>query len=283
MVTFFKKSSLLYVENVSKTINHINRTTMKKVKHVFGDNVYLITSKSVARNPLFKSNEDLKNFKNLASEYLSPVCEVYGFAHLQNEFQYLIRIKEREELEQFFRQKKLSQIKNSGHDLYSLNAILPPESYKIFSQEVSNLLNKYVKQYNKVHGRSGSLMASRYRKILIESEEEMMEWIERLNAQEELYTYNGEWKVPDDNGLNEEDCLLCSETLYAEDEDEVGEVGEDKRRSAAEICGIKNFIKYLRGSLEKCFEHAVPFSIFARNYEKLIDSYQEKFHCKPPW
>ncbi len=165
-----------------------------KAKHVFGGHVYLISNFGVARNPIFKDEIDLIFFKEKFKEYLGEICEVYGSSHQINQFQYLIKIKERKELEDFYLKKMASQKKNVSHNLYGNEEGEIPESYLIFSQEVSNFLNSVAKKFNFRHGRKGSLFGDRYGKILVESEEEMQRWRERLRGLEALVHFEEGWK-----------------------------------------------------------------------------------------
>ena len=112
-----------------------------KVVHVFGGHIYLISSFGVARNPIYEEQRDIKFFKQNIKKYLGEICEIYAYAHQHNQFQYLIRINERHILESFFYKKQASQQKNESHNLYGLDSPTIPDSYLIFSQEVSNCLN----------------------------------------------------------------------------------------------------------------------------------------------
>ncbi len=164
-----------------------------KVRHVFGGHVYLISNFGVARNPIFKDKKDLDFFKKKFAEYLGDICDVYANSHQLNQFQYLVKIKDREELESFYIKKMKEKKKNVGHDLYGDGEI--PDSYLIFSQEVSNLLNSVAKKFNFRHGRKGSLFGERYTKILVESEKEMGEWKERMENLEGLVDFAEEWSA----------------------------------------------------------------------------------------
>ena len=77
-----------------------------KVDHVFGGHIYVISSFGVARNPIIKDNKDLAFFRSKVNKYLGEICEIYAYSHQINQFQYLVKIKERTELESFFHEKK---------------------------------------------------------------------------------------------------------------------------------------------------------------------------------
>lgn len=185
-----------------------------KVKHIFGDHIYLISSYSVPRNPLYRSNNDVDIFKRLVQHYLSDLCDIFSYSHRQNQFHYLIKIKKREELEEFFSKKQMTKQKNVSHNIYDPKAVTAPDSYLIFSQEVSNLLNSYVKGFNYKYNRHGSLTAGRYRKELITSEEEMNTIIDLLNNMEETYSFSSDWALDEEDHLSDDEGRCCSKIYY---------------------------------------------------------------------
>ncbi len=226
-----------------------------KAKHVFGGHMYLICNYGVARNPIFKDEEDLEFFKEKFDQYLGEICEVHASCHQINQFQYLIKIKERPELEAFYTNKQKKKKKNQAHDLYDINSDEIPESYLIFSQEVSNMLNSVAKRFNFRHGRKGSLFGSRYSKELVESEVEMNAWVARLNALEPLIHFEEDWKTQENLDPDLKAIEASSQTKKV----------------------LSN--NYLRG----CFESLPPVStnsaLFTLKFNNFI-----KIHGKnPPW
>ncbi len=226
-----------------------------KAKHVFGGHMYVISNFGVARNPIFMDQQDLKFFKEKFEEYLSPICEVHVSNHQINQFQYMIQIKERSVLEFFYIEKMKSKKKNISNDLYEPNGVEIPESYLIFSQEVSNFLNSVAKKFNFRHGRKGSLFGDRYQKILVESEEDMRMWSDRLENMEALVEFEGEWEAKE---LNDEElhCLESSSVIR-------------KGRSN----------DYLRG----CFEILPPLSFKSSLFSSKFEKYFKFHRKKPPW
>ncbi len=209
-----------------------------RVKHVFGGHMYVISSYGVARNPIFKDQKDLYNFAQNVKKYLSEICEIHAYNHQVNQFHYLVKVKEREELEDFFEQKveDKGRGKNIAHDIYDLDSANAPESYLIFSQEVSNCLNSYVKKFNYRHKRHGGLFAGRYRKHLVESEEEMYEWIERINNMEKLVFFEDDWEV--------------EEQLEVEDIEFVSSVEVDKEAEGSESGLNRGFPRLVSGFID---------------------------------
>ncbi len=246
-----------------------------KVKHIFGGHVYVISSYGVAKNPIFKDQEDLRIFAQNMKDYLSEICEIHAYNHQINQFHYLVKVKERDDLEEFFERKKNGKVpkKNIAHDIYDINTSEAPKSYLIFSQEVSNSLNSYVKKFNFRHKRHGGLFAARYSKLLVETEEEMYEWIERINNMEKLVFFEEAWEV--------------EEVLDIEDIEYLCSGGEGKGESVEEIDSSRvSFPKLVNGiitNLRGCFICLPPSSNFASNFLQKKNAYI-KFHgCDPPW
>ena len=170
----------------------------------------------------------------------------------------LVKIKERPELEKFFYKKKQDNdkgIMNISHNLYGLQDEIPPASYLIFSQEVSNCLNSYAKKFNFRHKRKGGIFADRYSKYLVETEQQMNEWIERLNNMEKLVFFEEEWKVEEefefDNSGGE-----CSSKIFYENQ------AEYKLHAL-----FKNFCMWIQGNLRGCFECLPPHSTKAIDFQ----------------
>ncbi len=226
-----------------------------KAKHVFGGHVYLINNFGVALNPIFKDQQDLDFFREKFNHYLGSICDLIASSHQINQFQYLIKIKERPILEAFYRAKKKAKRKNTAHDLYDLSSEDIPESYLIFSQEVSNWLNSVAKKFNFRHDRKGGLFGARYGKELIESEDELNRWKERLLALEPLVLFSENWTVQ-----------LLKE-------------GKCKELEMAEEVDINGAKIDLRG----CFEYLPPLTIKSPLFVIKFLNYFKTFDKNPTW
>lgn len=242
-----------------------------RVDHVFGGHIYLISSFGNARNPLFKDDEDLSFFRSNVKKYLEEICDIFAYSHQVNQFQYLIKIKERQILEQFYYKKKASRKKkNVSHAIYTPEAKSPPESHLIVSQEVSNCLNSYAKRFNFKHKRKGGLFGDRYSKYLIESNEEMDECIERLNAMKELVNFAADWQVPEEVAFANESGECSSIVHYNEGGMVIKPI-------------FLNFTKWVTGNLRGCFECLPPTHIKAPNFLTKFLLYTKIKGKAPPW
>ncbi len=173
-----------------------------KTIHLFEEHIYLISNHSVARNPMFSSPSMQNYFKLKMEKYLKPIAEIIAYSLIGNEFLMLVKLKKRDDF--------------SAHYLSNPKNVIPedeiPESTYIFSQAMANLQVSFVKHFNHLHKRSGTLVASRFGRKLVESKNEMNELIEKINKGEERSHYSGIWV----NEIMKEKKPMTSEWLYSE-------------------------------------------------------------------
>ncbi len=243
------------------------------VDHIFGGHVYVISSFTVARNPIFKDEEDVKQFQTNIQKYLGEICDINAYRHSTDHFQYLITVKERSVLEDFFKRKEEKKMKGRKSSRTKKKVFIP-ESYQIFSQQFSNCLNSYVKKYNFRHHRKGALFARRYSKYLVETKSEMLEWIRLLNNDKAVSIYDPEWRVKDVVKLEKDSYLRCSLKYYMEE----GEVEERLVCKGLEVSKVG-----LEGKLRGCFLCHPPRNIKSPNVAHLWKDYFLKMGKAPPW
>ncbi len=157
---------------------------MKKTKHLFEEQVYLISNHAVALNPMFDCKAMQDYFKNKMESYLSPICHILAYSLEDNEYQLLVKLKKREDFVQLFFEK--------NKDIFENDIEAPPSTY-VFSQSMANMQVSFVKHYNYVNSRSGTLMAGRFSRKLVETQEEMQMWKDRLNKGVRKHNYSEKW------------------------------------------------------------------------------------------
>lgn len=246
-----------------------------EVTHVFGGHIYLISNFGVARNPIFKEGEDVIFFQENMNKYLGKICDIYAYSHQENSFHYLVKIKERPTLEEFYHNKKLEQStnrkKNVSHNIYNPLDEIPPESYLIFSQEVSNCLNSYAKKFNFKYNRKGGLFADRYSKTLIECEREMERWVEKLNGMQVRVDFKEEWKIKERYDFVNKNGECSSDVYYG-------------REGLGRVHGIlSNFVGNEKGDLRGSFMCLPPKSRKSRNFSQLFNNFIKIMGFSPPW
>jgi hypothetical protein len=208
-----------------------------KTKHLFEDQIYLIGNHSCARNPLFATEKMQDYFKNKMEKYLSPLCDIMAYNLNDNEFQIVVKLNERKAFEEHFLSKK----KNKDKEV--------PETTYIFSQAMANLQVSFVKHFNFVFNRSGGLIARRFHRHLIESEEELHSWVTKLNNGEKLHSYAKMWM----NDLMRSGKVMTGKWIY---EDGVGEENQV-------------YVDFKKLNLVGQFEILPPYQLPFKKYEVL--------------
>lgn len=181
-----------------------------KTIHLFEEGVYLIKNKSVAKCFLFRDKEDCNKFRSKIDHHLSPLCDIMAYGFLAEEFQLVLRLKDRSTLEHYYREKYKA---SGGADNFV------PESTYIFAQAMANLQSGYAKWFNYKYKRDGGLFGSRYGRHLIESNGEVEEIIDTIHRLEKRNRRNRVWtfrRREEDYELSklENDETRSSKVLY---------------------------------------------------------------------
>ena len=178
------------VENIGNNIQtqytniiEANISIMENL-HLHEEQIYLISNHAVARNSIFHNEEIRDRFRDKLIDYLDPVSDILAFNLKDHEFRILLRIRSRSEIENFYVKEKMSE--NAAYDEY------PPTTH-IFSRQMSNLQVSLVKHYNHRFNRSGTLMAGRFKRQLIESPEEVEYLVQELEGGSVSHNYAGIW------------------------------------------------------------------------------------------
>ncbi len=143
-----------------------------ETKHIFEDGYYLIGNKAVAKCFLFGDDADCVRFKSKIDQHLTPLCDVLAFGLGHDEFQLIIKMKSRKEIEDYYLSKFASNLPTSDKI---------PETTYIFAQAMANLQSGYAKFFNFKYERDGGLMKGRYSRLLIESEGQLNILISSVN------------------------------------------------------------------------------------------------------
>ena len=178
---------------------------MKKTLHIFEEGYYFIHNKSVAKSFMFKDGEDCIRFKSNIKKHLDPICDVLAFGFLKEEFQLVIKMKCRKEIEAYF-VTKYSQF-------YEDHGVIPETTY-IFSRAMANLQSAYVKWFNFKYSRDGGLMSGRYQRMLINSEKELNDLIESVNDLKKCNVRNMIWTFRRKDGFFIDPCSTERSSAY---------------------------------------------------------------------
>ena len=172
----------------SQTGHHfllIKNYTMK-VRYTRNDNCYELTNYAATNNPIFRSEEEVNNFKIRVKNHISPLCEIMGFSFFNDHYQILVSLKDRETFELFYMEK----MESKGVSV-ALGEI--PLSTYILSQEMANVQSGYAKWFNFKHNRYGVVFGRRYTKELIEDEETLKLCLEEINQYVKIWDFAEFW------------------------------------------------------------------------------------------
>ena len=156
---------------------------MNKTYHFFNDSIYLISSHAVARNPIFYHKKICMRFLKKVDYYLSPIAEILHYAIINNEFQLLVKLKDRSAFCAHYRNRKNILITDDSI----------PISTFIFSKAINDLLVSTAKHFNYHHKRKGNLFSHRFHRELIESPEHLEFILKQMNGLKDRKLNRGEW------------------------------------------------------------------------------------------
>lgn len=154
------------------------------VPYTENGNCYVLTNFAAANNPIFRSEEDVENFKGRLNKHLSALCEIMGYSFHVDQFQIIVSLKERAVFEAFYIKKMLKK---------GIDDFVIPESTYILSQEMANIESGYAKWFNFKYGRYGVVFGRRYTKDLINDEVELEEWVEKVNKHKVYWSFEEMW------------------------------------------------------------------------------------------
>lgn len=131
---------------------------------------YHIYNRGNNKDILFIEERNYAYFIFLFIKHLKPFIEIYGYSLMENHFHILIRVKELKNKSQL---RKLNQ-----------NSI-----GNILSRKISNFFNAYAKSINKAYFRTGSLFQERFRRKLIEKQDDLKNIILYIHANPQKHGY----------------------------------------------------------------------------------------------
>ena len=168
------------------------------------DRFYHIYNHAVGNENLFRKNENYRYFLQKYAEYINPVAETYAYCLMPNHFHFLISMKSEKELMKFYTYKypKFSnKIFVSESDPVGFQN--PPghgsfdKIIKQNSQHFGNFFNAYVKAYNKLYQRKGSLFVGDFQRTEVKDEGYLRKLVHYVHYNPVLHDFVeniGDWK-----------------------------------------------------------------------------------------
>lgn len=105
----------------------------------------------------------------------------------------------------------------------------------------------------------------------MEDEEEMNDWIDRLNQMEDLVTFNIDWQVKDKVNFRNSNGEFSSLKYYK------------KEWKTLTHSIFDNFVKWAYQDMRGCFVCLPPVSIKAPNFLEKFQLFEKTKGSKPPW
>lgn len=128
--------------------------------------IYHVYHHANGEDLLFREAENYNFFLGKVEKYICPITKIYAYCLMPNHFHFLLRVKIKEELKQFF---------NEAKNPRSVGRLRGLEGQMDFSSNISkqfkNCLISYSKAFNKFYGRKGSLFAENLKRSEISNEE----------------------------------------------------------------------------------------------------------------
>jgi putative transposase len=124
--------------------------------------VYHIYNHAVGGENLFREDENYLFFLGKIESRILPVAEVLAYCLMPNHFHFVIRIREKRELINFWKEKfektrsRLQKYFRDSADHDVVDALLV--------MEFGNLFNSYVQAFNKKYSRRGSLLKESFQR-----------------------------------------------------------------------------------------------------------------------
>lgn len=126
---------------------------------------YHIFNHAVGSEKLFRNDDNYTYFLKKYKEFICPIVRTYAYVLIPNHFHFLIEIKDKKELYEFYLSLELKK---------EIPIVKPEKELdfeKFVMQQFSNFFNCYTKSFNKRHNRKGALFIDYLRRTLISDEE----------------------------------------------------------------------------------------------------------------
>lgn len=169
---------------------------MKKTFEIQAGCYYLFESLASGKSCYFESEEEIKNFRSLFSRYLSECVEIHKMYLSSEGYQILLRVKSLRVLRMMYKkrcERRGVEVKKAYMD----------EVWRIVSEQMRIFHSVYVKSSNRIRGRKGVLVQSRFSRYYFDSKEEYEKYKEQMEERgeeikgqiKEAYSVSNRWKL----------------------------------------------------------------------------------------
>jgi putative transposase len=132
---------------------------------------YHIYNRGIDSISIFNENNDYQHFLNLYPNYIEPIAETYAWCLMKNHFHLLVRIKTLEEIGYLKPLENKKDLENKWKIIFPgspdfKEGLKKPNPSKQFA----HLFNAYVKKFNVLYERTGSLLEKNFEKREVDNE-----------------------------------------------------------------------------------------------------------------
>ncbi|NCU02590.1 MAG: transposase [Chitinophagaceae bacterium] len=128
-------------------------------------NTYHLFSRANGSEKIFLNSNNYAFFLQRLERHTSPIADLFAYNLLPNHFHLMMRMKQIETIEQYYKEVKKGKI-------FTVDAI--PE---FLMERFSNCLNSYTKAFNKMYNRKGALFMDYLRRVEIQSDEQFRQTV----------------------------------------------------------------------------------------------------------
>lgn len=160
-------------------ITLIRKEAMKSTIELKESGYYVIESIASAKSCYFETDKEAQIFKTLLSRYLEKYVEIHKIYLSSEGYQVLLRVRMKETILRNYRKccKRRNKVEK---------AMMLKEPWRIVSEQMRQFKSLYVKTVNKLRGRKGVLVQSRYRRYYFEQEEEYRLYEREMDCGKEI-------------------------------------------------------------------------------------------------
>ena len=133
-----------------------------RIQNLEPDSYFHIYNRGINSNNIFQSEDNYYYFLKQFSKYILNVADVLAYCLMPNHFHFIIKIKTKEELDEFIRNTK----KSSSNTIEGLHS-----NQNIASKQLSKFISSYTQSFNKVNDRHGALLERPFKRKIIDTEE----------------------------------------------------------------------------------------------------------------
>lgn len=131
---------------------------MGNIREPFGpDTIYHVYNHGNAEDIIFREDKNYEFFLKKYRKYISGIADTYAYCLMPNHFHVMVRIKKRDRLLKFFKDK-------NPQGFHNPEGLSSRKLSNLISHQFGTLLNSYTKAYNKLYDRKGSLFRNTFKR-----------------------------------------------------------------------------------------------------------------------